>query len=234
MSLLTMINRAAKKLRLPSGLTDVVGSTDLQIQSLLEIANEEGEDLAKREWEILEKEVTHTALGAELQGVMTTIAGSDYAHIVNKTIWNRSTNTPMFGRLSAREWQRIKSSGTVGVFGRYRIIQGSLYLTPAPTAGDTIAFEVKSKNWCQDSGSTGQSAWAANDDTGILDEDLMRLGVIWRYRESIGLSYAEDFNRYERQVLMALSREGGKPTVSLDDNPEPVFGMQIPEGNWNL
>jgi hypothetical protein len=54
-------------------------------------------------------------------------------------------------------------------------------IAPTATAGDTYAFEYVSLNWCQSAAAAEQAAWAADTDTGILSEELMTDGIVWRY-----------------------------------------------------
>jgi hypothetical protein len=47
-------------------------------------------------------------------------------------------------------------------------------------------FEYQSTYFCQSSAGADQSAWAADTDVGVLDENLMELGVIWRFKKKNG------------------------------------------------
>jgi hypothetical protein len=214
----------------------VIGSSDQQVKQLIAIANTEGRLLAHRHpkgWNKLIKEVSFTAVGTQSQGVLTTISGSDFDFIVNDTIWNQTTQDRLDGPLSPAFWQMNQAVVTTSPYPDYRIRGGELLLATAPTAGNTLAWEYVSKNWCQSSASVGQAAWAADTDTGILDEDLMTLGVIWRWLHRNGLDYEEDFNTYEREVSSAVGRDGGKRRHWLD----PPSGLhahriRVPEGSW--
>lgn len=234
MSLLTIVQAATDELSLPRP-TVVVGNTsDQNVKTLLALANREGKALAKRyNWSDLVTEATHTTLAQENQGVMTTIAPG-FRFIINQTIWNRSYQRSIPGSLSPQQWQAEKSSEINGPYQEYRIRGGDLLLIPAPAAGQTVAFEYQSKNWCQNAaGSTTYSAWNADDDTGILDEDLMTLGLVWRFKRAKGLDYAEEFSEYERQVNDSMARDGGKPV--LDAGAEGFSrSIYVPEGSWQL
>jgi len=107
---------------------------------------------------------------------------------------------------------------------------------PVPTAGHTIAFEWVTKNWCESSVGTGQSAWAADNDVGRLDEGLMTAGLIWRWKESQGLEYAEDFRKYEILVNDAIARDGVKGHLLMGGTHGSRFigRDSVPEGSWTL
>jgi hypothetical protein len=209
MSLLTLVQNASDTIGLarPSA---VVSSTDGNVRTLLSLANTEGRELLERfSWPATQLEATHTTLAAELQGVMTTIAPG-FGYIINQTFWDRTALQPVSGPLSPQEWQGMKARTTTGPYSNYRIQGGSLYAYPAPAAGSTWAFEYQSKYFCQSSGGTNQAAWAADTDIGVLDENLMELGVIWRFKKKNGLDYSEDYRVYEQKLANEMARVGGK------------------------
>lgn len=236
MSCLSVVQQAFRRVGLTAP-SAVVTSTDPQVLQMLALANEEGKELAKRgRWQNLTQEATFTTLAAESQGAITTIAGADFGYILNDTIWNRDLKRPVFGPLSASVWQQLKAQSNQGPFNQFRIRGNTLRFIPAPTAGQTCAFEWQSKNWCQNSGATvTYSAWNADTDVGLIDEDLMTLGLIWRWKEAQGLDYAEDFAKYERQVADALGRDGGKPKLNLGGYSWDLYpAIIVPSGSWSL
>ncbi len=237
MTLLALVQNAADTIGVPRPAA-VAGSTDQQIRQLFALANKEGQSLAKRyPWTALQAEATHTTLAAELQGVMTTIA-SGFEYIINETIWDRTQDVRVGGPVSPQRWQAYQAQPITGPYGRYRIRLGNLYLIPAPTAGRIVAFEYQSRNWCQSSGGTGQSAWAADTDTGVLSENLMELGLVWRFKQAKGLDYGEDMRTYEMQIADAMARDGGKQRIDVtsDDMIGADYqpGIGVPDGSWNL
>ncbi len=217
MTLLTLINTVQRVEGLEVT-SNVVANTNPTVQQLFGIANLEGKDLALRyPWQSLQKVETHSALAAEDQGTLSSIASDmSMKHIRFATMWNQTTDELIQGPLSAQEWQELKGTGITDPTDSWRIYGNKLYITPAPTLADSIVFEYISINWCQSSGGTAQSAWAADTDTGILDEDMMALGVRWRWRRANGFDYAEEFAEYERRVNELMNANGGKPTLAMD------------------
>lgn len=231
MSLLTLVQRAFKRVGL-SAPTAVMSSTDENVIRMIELANEEGEELATRgDWQALTREATHTTLAAESQGLMTAIAGSDFWYIRNDTFWNRTKDRRWYPVSDVR-WQEMKATAITGPVEYFRIRGGYLLALPTPTAGETLAFEWVSKNWCESSGGTGQSAWAADTDVARLDEALMLMGLVWRWKKAYGMEYAEDFRQYEMRVETALVRDGAKPHINMGG--APAGERNVPQGSWNV
>ena len=233
MSLLTVIQEVTRRIGSINVPSAIVSSTDTQIIQLLAIANEEGEVLSERHrWKALVNEATLATVATESQGSITTIA-SGYKWLMDQTMFNRTLKRRIMP-VSDTEWQSIKANGITGPFTRFRLRGSSLLFTPIPTAGQTVTFEYVSKNWCQSSTGTGQVQWTNDTDTGVLDEQLMVSGIIWRWKQSKGLDYADDFNKYETRVANAMARD--TPVRSLNMNARNgqrfISSTNVAEGSW--
>ena len=238
MSLLTMIQGVAQDLGIPSP-NSVVGNNDNQISQLLQIAQREGRDLASRfPWTRMVKQNTFTITNAADQGAMnsTVVSDNDFDYIIPESFWNQSTTLPIRGPLSFTEWEALQAIPVTGPFPWYLIRGGHLYFSPVPaTATETGSFEYKSTFWCESNGAVGRAAWAADSDVGLLDENLMALGITWRWLKRKGLDYGEDFQTYEKRVLDAYARDGGRKLLRSTGSrysSRPVIG--IPYGSWNV
>lgn len=235
MTCLSIIQTVCNRLGLAAP-TSAVGSSDLQIATIVALCNEEGQDLAARyDWTALQSEATYTTLATEIQGAIDTIApGLNF--ILNDTIWNRTLRRPVFGPRTPQSWQQQKAFAINGPWSSHRIKGGNLLMYPVPTAGENCYFEYISKNWCTDStGATGYSAWNNDADLPVLNDQLIILGTVWRWKKLKGFEYAEDFNSYERRVMDAMTRDGGKDWLSLTNTRYDISpGIVVPSGSWNL
>jgi hypothetical protein len=234
MSCLSIIQSVAGRVGIPKP-SFAYSSQDTQVLQLLELLNEEGQELANRaNWTALNKQATFTTLAQQSQGLLSTIA-PNCSFIINDTIWNRTLRRPVFGPRTPQEWQQQVAFSINGPWSNFRLEEGSILFFPVPTAGQTCAFEYATKNWVlkASDGTTTASAWTADGDTALLDEQIMTLGLIWRWKAAKGLAYEEDFNKYERRVLTAISRDGSKNSLSLDGSKYDVFpGVVVPAGSW--
>lgn len=230
MTLLTMIQRAFRRVGL-SAPNAAISSTDDNVIRMVEIANEEGEELfARHDWQNLIREETHTTLAAESQGLITAICAADFDHICNETFWNRTKNRQWYP-VSDVEWQQMKASNITGPVDYFRLRGNYLLVLPTPTAGETLAFEWVTKNWCESSGGTGQTVWTADDDVPRMPDSLMLQGLIWRWKKSQGLEYAEDFRQYEMRVETEKIRDGANRRLNMGGSQR---SSNVPDGNWNI
>jgi hypothetical protein len=107
-----------------------------------------------------------------------------------------------------------------------------MLIYPTPTATETIAFEYVSNQWCESSGGTDQSSWAADTDNLLLDEDLYISGLKWRFLRAIGEPYLDEKFEYDNMYISKIGNDGGRQTgvLSLNQNmdvhniPETGYG----------
>lgn len=233
MSLLTVVQQVSRRLGLPSP-SSVAGSQDVQSLQLMELLNEDGQELAARsDWQALRNEATFTTVATQSQGAITTLAGSGLRSIIGETIWNRTQRRPVYGARSPQEWQQLQAQTLQGPFVQFIIRGGLLLFVPVPSAGQTCAFEWMSSYWVNlAAGGTSDSA-AADGDTFLLPERLLRLGVIWRFKQAKGLDYAEDFNKAEAAIQDAMARDSVPARLSLSGMPPDYYpAVLVPAGNW--
>lgn len=234
MSLLTLVQGACGQLNLVQPST-VVSSTDVQTAQLLALARSGGKDIARRfDWQILMKEGTFVTLAAETQVASLTTTFADFGRIGNNTMWNRTQSRPVRGPLNDQQWQRRKAAAAqVGVEYYFRIRGGIVMFNPIPKAGDSIYFEYISNKWCQSSGAVAQVTWLADTDTAIIDEELLRLDLVWRFLKSKGLDYAEEFRTFELAAADLFGPDGGKDVVDMTGEV-CGWGVNIADGNWAI
>jgi hypothetical protein len=207
-----------------------MAGTDETSIILRRLAQEEGLALMGRyPWQALQREYTFTTVAADTQ---TNGLPSDFDNrIIPDTVFNRSTRRRVAGPLSPDEWAQTKASLVTYVNPTFRIRGGTFLMTPNPPAGETVAYEYISKNFCTSSAAVPQAAWAADGDLGVLDERLMTLGLVWRFRHAKGLPYGEDLALYERRVMDVQMRDGAKPRISSDPatSDRVATRLQVPE-----
>ena len=236
MTILSIVQNASKRVGLDAP-ASVIGNAAGNVVRMLALANEEGRSLLDRHrWQSVVKEATFTTVGTTSQGTLATLTGvSDIGSILNDTLWNRDSNTPVYP-IDAIGWQQMLASTTTGPYPRWRLRGNTVLMYPTPTAGETIAFEYKSKNWCESSGGDGQTAWAADTDVGILDEGLMEEGLVWRWKSAMGFGYGEDFRRYEQLVANAIARDRPRRRITLGSGSGVRFLGQrsVAEGGWTF
>ncbi len=196
----------------------VATSNDPQVKQLLASANREGKELSKMTgpiegWPCLRKEQTIAIVG----GTDNYAFPTDILTYISATGWNQSNHWRLGGPQTPQEWQFLKSSAvTSSIQYRYRIMANRVYFDPVPTASATAVVEYYSKNWVLASDlTTTKEYFTADDDTPILNDDLIELGIKWRFLRAKGFSYDEEKNMYEDAVELAIGTAGSLRDLSL-------------------
>ena len=220
--------------------SSVIGSADQQVRQLAGLANQEGKELSKRHpWQVLQKEKTFTAVALESQATASAIP-SDFDRFINGTFYNRTAARAVEGPLTAQEWQSYKASVATMLFDAFRVRGNDILLAPTPSAGDTYAYEYISTYWVATAAASttpAQASWVDDTDVGLLSEELMTLGVVWRFLKAKGLDYSEPFRTYEAQVMLAMAKDGGKRSVYMAKGTMSSTKPRTPswpDGSWAL
>lgn len=239
MNCLQIVQEACKRIGITSP-NAAVTSTDLQVQQVTALLNEEGQALTARyRWQAVTKQATFTSLAAQSQGTLVggsiLTAADNLGYIVNATMWNRTTRQPVIGPNAPAQWQQKLAMTFTGPVSEYRLLGGILYFNPAPAAGNTIAFEYATKNWLANAaGDEFRDTAEDDEDTPLLDWQIILMGLKWRWKQAKGFDYAEDFNSYERRVADAIARDGTKPMLNLSGDRggsiDPI--VVVPSGSW--
>lgn len=202
--------------------TIVVGSTDQTIRTLLSMSNREGREIARAAaWTVLQRTYTFTTVNGQAEYDLP----SDYSRLIYDTEWDRSQRRPLIGPVSPQRWQELKSgllgSGLAGK--RYRIERASsgtgrkIYVDPTPgTSGETLAFEYISDQWCVNAaGNTLANAWAADTDIALVNQDLMTLGLIVRFKRSKGFAFGSEADEYAQMFATLVGQDRPAPSLNL-------------------
>lgn len=212
-------------------------SIDSNVLQIVAFANEAGQELGARyPWQELTKEATFTTVATESQGTLLAKTGPDFGWVLNETMWDRTTRRPVFGPKVSAEWQQLKAQFMNGPWTQYRIRGNQVLFIPVPAVGDAIFFEWVSKYWVAVTGTPtigAQPSYLLDTDVSLLDERLITLDTLWRYKQAKGLAYSEDFDKAEAAIADATSRNASKPTLNLA-GPQGDFqpGIWVPAGNY--
>lgn len=235
MTLLTITQNACDRLSLtrPSA---VVNSTDRQVRQLFGLVNAEGVSLAKRhDWQALTSEWTFITV-AQAEQTNTPIP-TDLRKFIPDSFYNRTSVRKVTGPITPQQWQAVQAQpSAMYIYLAFRERQGDFLITPVPSAGQTVAYEYVSKNWALSSASQPKASFTSDDDTSYLDEELLTLGLMWRWKQSKGFDYGEDMETYERALAVAMGEDGGSTELNIGGpvSPQPPNRANLPEGGFGL
>jgi len=228
MTVLTVIQRVCMKIGIARP-TAVFSSTERELQELAELANVASEAIVEaHDWQALT--VEHTFTG---DGVADSFAApADYDRMITDgQLWNSQTNNPV-DALSLNEWLGRETRG-FDVYSAYTILGNEFRIRPTMAVGETCKM-LYVKNTCvvgvaDGTASNHADCFTADDDEFLLPDRLLRLGIIWRWRESKGLDYAEDMQNYELALAEEVLSEAGSKVLTFGTSKISGFKTAYPQ-----
>ena len=172
----------------------------------------------RHNWLILTKEWTFSTVASQDSYSLPT----DFSHLVNDTLWDRTNYEKIRGPLNAQEWQEYKSSvlsSTVTTWKKYRIratdAVKKFFVEPTPAAVESLVFEYITTNWVKSTLGVEQTKWQADTDYAVIDEELIFLEARWRFLNRLGFAYAEEKAEARTEIDKAVARDGGSKILNL-------------------
>jgi hypothetical protein len=112
----------------------------------------------------------------------------------------------------------LPASAPASSYGEWTIYGGQMHIWPIMSASVSARFSYLDRNYIQlrdDSGTlTGLGEKFTRDvDTFRLDERLLKLGMIWRWKQLKGSPYAEDLGTYSNAMAMAMGTDSPAPIL---------------------
>lgn len=234
MTLLSIAQAVADEVGIAKPTTIVSNTSDENAVRLLSLAQRAGKYLARKNWSVLQAEHTFSTVN----GTANYDFPSDFGRFLPNTFWNRTDYRWVRGSVTAQEWQWRKSGiaqsrETDQVF-IIRAVAGDrkFIIDPTPTAAETIAYEYITANWCESAAGTGQSAWAADDDVGRVEEYLIELDLKWRLLRSLGLDYSEEKYEAERECDKAYARDRPSELLDFTQGTKVTGVVNLPETGY--
>lgn len=112
------------------------------------------------------------------------------------------------------EWIRITTSGFTAITpGWWIILDGQMQFSPAPASDAEAVFPYISNLIGRTAASAPIAAFTQDSDSFVLEDRLLTLGLIWRWKAQKGLEYAEDMATYEAALSQAQARDKGSSVI---------------------
>lgn len=219
----------------------VATSSDTQLRKALGLLNELVDELVNSTYTytFLIREATFTSVDGASQGYLSDLAPAGYKSMIPGTFFDRSQNLEIKGPISSAEWQRRQSMGISGTCYEFREWLGQIWLSPDAEAGSSMAFEYRSKYAIMDEVTDAPDViyknWFTLDtDTSTIPEDLLLIGLRYKWREDNGFDATNLKNSFESMLASFQVQEGNRKPVSMRGaKAGSGTGIVIPFGSYN-
>lgn len=187
------------------------GTFELEVTDLV---NEVADDLRKaHDWQVLTKLATLTGDGNTEDLTLP----SDFGRLLlDPKIWDASWDTLYFRKAESPDAYYVQKTFTSsGAPGWWIILGGKLNIWPI--LGDTrqAKFYYIKNQVGTDNDDAAITQFSADDDTSLLPERLLTLGVIWKHKAQKGLEYAEDLANYEKALGDFIRDDKGASVIRM-------------------
>jgi hypothetical protein len=113
--------------------------------------------------------------------------------------------------------------------GSWIIYGDEMHFWPVLQSGENAQFYYVSKNIVRSESGTLKQTFTKDDDTFVLDETLLSLALIWRWRQMKRLEYAEDMANFEREFAQKSGRDRGSKILATGPSRMPAnVGIAYP------
>ena len=208
----------------------IVGNTDPTAVQLLALANRTGRTLANDyRWQALLISYTFPTVASTASYALP----GDFGRFANLTFWDNTNYQSVRGPVTPIEWQMLQSSMTAnaGITKAFRIAGNLFYIYPTPDAVETIAYNYYSKYWADSTGS--KAAFSNDSDEPLIDEDLITLGLRWRWLQAKGDTFENEKLEYMLRLESLQGADGGRDAIRFGERmtfmpnnlPDTAFGL---------
>lgn len=206
MTVLSAASRASLRL-IGQPLTALFSNSETIALELADLANEVGHDIMKsHQWRSLTR--IHTITGDSVETVFP--LPEDYDRMLigssmhDETLWFWN----YYGVRSVDEWIMWKNSkGNWAWPGAWIILEDAFHFMPAPSG--SANYPYISKNFARSESGVKKPRFDNDNDTFVLEEDLLTLGLLWRWKAQKGLDYSEELESYEISLAQNSSADKG-------------------------
>lgn len=110
------------------------------------------------------------------------------------------------------EWLNVQQFAMVTP-GYWLLLGGQMHILPLIPPGETAQFWYVSNAIIRGANGTLKDTITADSDTFLLDENVLALAIIWRWRALKQMDYQEDYNNYEIALSQEMARDKGARTI---------------------
>jgi hypothetical protein len=215
-SILQIIQEACRVIGL--GVPNAVFSSSSREHIELQlIANEMAERIAfnTHDWTKLKVKGTITGDGETESFTLP----EDYKRMLKTTqLWpvgGLGLNTPLIHEPDTDQWLGMESLGGPWACGVWTIIGEDIYVKPVVADEQEIEFYYLSSLFAMSELAQYKTEFDADTDVFLLDDRLLRLGIIWQWKQLKGFPYSEDMATYEEALAYLIGNDKGSNIITV-------------------
>lgn len=215
MSLLTVVQDVCAVVGIAPLPTSVFAgiASNRTMQEMVSLAIEMAQRIAydTRDWQRLRKTQTYNG-----DGLATAFdLPSDFKRmLLTANVWrNTNSMTPMTFYPDSDEWLQRRLRNYTSPFGEWTMQGGQMLIYPTLAVGQSVQWLYLQKYCVALAGGGYSDRFVADGDTFMLDERVLKLGMIWQWKANKGSPYQEDMGTYGDALTLALGHDSPAPII---------------------
>lgn len=212
MSILSVCQDVAPKIGIEVPSVVYTGTTQELIE-LQRLANTMAKRIAQaHDWELLSVQASYTGDGSTEDFDLPT--GYDRMPKDGR-VWSTALETPLTHIISRDRWLGLDIQSFDFVINAWIIYGGQIHIKPALATGAFAKHFYQSNLIIAPSAGSNKAAFTADTDTFRLDEELLKLGMIYQWKADHGQPYAQHMDDYEERFEQLTTTDAGAKTVRV-------------------
>lgn len=176
----------------------LVGVNDEAAYMMVAIANEAGQEIARRaDWQ-------NMLLLTSVASSPSTLP-SDFQCVASGGAVRAADGSPIRPVTDAGQWAVV---ATIPSTTKFFFIRGGQIQFSPPSAAIGAVIDYFSRNWVMNA-STRKEAFDADDNTVLFPERLLTKNMIWRWKRQKGLAYDDQLAEFEADLAQEIEADGG-------------------------
>nr|DAF83381.1 MAG TPA: head to tail adaptor [Caudoviricetes sp.]DAK00509.1 MAG TPA: head to tail adaptor [Caudoviricetes sp.] len=208
---------AAVGLSTPTAFFSAASSTIRKWQQLQLLTNEAARMIAGGfDWQGLRK-VAQLAGDGSAEGFALP---ADFGRMLKSAnVWSSRYRRDMTHIVDSDDWLSFEFITLAPHHGAWTLYSGQMHVQPVMASGDKVKFFYVSNQIARAGDGTLKAAFTADEDSFLVDERLLRLAIVYLWKQMQGQDFAAELADYEIAFDQATSGDGGSKPVLSGDAP---------------
>lgn len=210
---------------IPPAFFSTAAGTSRTWQQLQLLANEAASMIAGGfDWQVLRKvaEINGdgTAEGFDLP--------ANFSRMLKRaSLWSSRHRWDMTHIVDSDDWLSFEFTTIAPLYGAWTMHGGQIHIQPVMATGEKAKFFYISKQIVRAADGTLKTAFTADEDIFLLDERLLRLAIVYLWKQLQAQDFAAELADYEIAFDQAADSDGGSKPVLSGNGPAGLAGRVV-------
>jgi hypothetical protein len=198
----------------PEVVNSVASSQDQNMRQAFSLANKVLKEVSyKKNWPILIREHAFTTVADQVSYPLP----ADFHHLVTPSAVDAGQYYQLKGSLTPIQWFRMSLKGAVEWASGFRIdpYTKTFNVAPTPSDGRDLVFMYVTTDIAMNNTGSPVSRYTQDSDISLVEEELVELGLSWRWRQKKGLDYTAEMAEYNGTLAARFAQQLGLGDLSV-------------------